>query len=78
MTARNLHLICLSISALLQAIADKLIPGISSAVRILLVSQVEDTNYALHVEDDSVTVLQHVVRGDKQRTDAMKEFEGDF
>ncbi|KAI0761905.1 P-loop containing nucleoside triphosphate hydrolase protein [Irpex lacteus] len=62
-------------STLLQAIADKLIPGISTSVRILLVSQVEDTSYALIDEDKNTTVIQHVIRGDKKRTDAMKEFD---
>ncbi|KAI0091739.1 P-loop containing nucleoside triphosphate hydrolase protein [Irpex rosettiformis] len=62
-------------STLLQAIADKLIPGISTSVRILLVSQVEDTNYALLDEDAHTAVLQHVIHGDRKRTDAMKEFD---
>ena len=62
-------------TALLQAVADKLIPGISTSVRILLVSQVEDTSYALLDEDKDTTVLQHVIHGDKKRADAMKEFD---
>ncbi|KAI0704339.1 P-loop containing nucleoside triphosphate hydrolase protein [Cytidiella melzeri] len=62
-------------STLLKAISDKLIPGIGASIRILLVSQVEDTSYALLDEDKDATVLQHVVHGDRQRTDAMKEFD---
>lgn len=63
-------------SALFQAIADKLIPGLAPSLRILLVSQVQD---AERVEDTlgTTTVLDHVVTGDKQRTRAMEEFQGD-
>lgn len=64
------------LTALLQAIADKLIPGISTGIRILLVSQVQDTSNALLSEDGDTSVLQHVIHGDKKRTEAMKEFEG--
>ncbi|KAI0343208.1 P-loop containing nucleoside triphosphate hydrolase protein [Trametopsis cervina] len=62
-------------STLLQAIADKLIPGISNGIRILLVSQVQDTSNALLSEDGDTSVLQHVIHGDKKRSEAMKEFE---
>ncbi|EIM83035.1 P-loop containing nucleoside triphosphate hydrolase protein [Stereum hirsutum FP-91666 SS1] len=62
-------------STLLQAVSQKLIPGISTAVRILLVSQVEDTSDALEDINRDASVLIHVVRGDKERTEAMKEFE---
>lgn len=72
-------------AALLQAIADKLIPGIGKALRIVLVSQVTDS---LRASDEAaalsslslndLSVLQHVVRGDVKRAQAMKEFEGAF
>lgn len=63
-------------SALLKAISEKLIPGISSSVRILLVSQVEDTSDALEDVNKNASVLTHVIRGDKARTEFMKEFDG--
>ncbi|KII94954.1 hypothetical protein PLICRDRAFT_660687 [Plicaturopsis crispa FD-325 SS-3] len=65
-------------STLLQAIADKLIPGISSSLRILFVSQVMDSARAATFEDgndEDVSVLQHVIGGDKQRLEAVKEFD---
>lgn len=62
--------------ALLKAIANKLIPGISTSVRMLLVAQVEDTSDALEDIDKDASVLIHVIKGDKARTEAMKEFDG--
>lgn len=52
-------------STLLTAINDKLIPGIPPSLRILLLSQVEDSTRAS--EDETLSVLEHVVRGDKER-----------
>ncbi|GAA5910406.1 ABC-F family ATP-binding cassette domain-containing protein [Sporobolomyces salmoneus] len=52
-------------STLLTAISDKLIPGIPPSLRILLLSQVEDS--ARSSQDTTLTVLEHVVRGDKER-----------
>ena len=67
--------------ALLEAIADKLIPGLPPSLRIVLVSQVEDSTRALGVVLDEsgkplegLSVLQHVVRGDTERAAAMREF----
>ncbi|KAJ7223921.1 P-loop containing nucleoside triphosphate hydrolase protein [Mycena rebaudengoi] len=63
-------------STLLTAIADKLIPGLSQSIRILLLSQVEDSARATDVSGGaSVNVLEHVVKGDKERQAAMEEFE---
>ena len=72
---------CSHHTALLQAIADKLIPGLSQSLRIVLVSQVTDSARAVdHTQDvrgetaGPLSVLQHVVRGDIRRTAAMREF----
>ncbi|KAJ7734035.1 P-loop containing nucleoside triphosphate hydrolase protein [Mycena maculata] len=62
-------------STLLTAIADKLIPGLSPSIRILLLSQVEDSARATDAPGDSVNVLQHVVKGDKERQAAVEELE---
>ncbi|KAF7355682.1 Iron complex transport system ATP-binding protein [Mycena sanguinolenta] len=64
-------------STLLTAIADKLIPGLSPSIRILLLSQVEDSARATDGVE-SVSVLEHVVKGDKERQAAVEEFEGTF
>ncbi|KAH8102112.1 P-loop containing nucleoside triphosphate hydrolase protein [Cristinia sonorae] len=60
-------------STLLQAVADKLIPGLSKSLGVLLVSQIEDGTQVSESEEE--TVLQHVVKGDKERMKAMREFE---
>ncbi|KAJ7098765.1 P-loop containing nucleoside triphosphate hydrolase protein [Mycena belliarum] len=64
-------------STLLTAIADKLIPGLSPSIRILLLSQVEDSARATENlgDGESVNVLEHVVKGDKQRQAAVEEFQ---
>lgn len=64
-------------STLLTAIADKLIPGLSPTIRILLLSQIEDSARAateLAVTGVDSTVLEHVVRGDKERLLSMEKF----
>ncbi|KAJ7853880.1 P-loop containing nucleoside triphosphate hydrolase protein [Mycena leptocephala] len=55
-------------STLLTAIADKLIPGLSPSIRILLLSQVEDSARATDTPG-------HVVKGDKERQAAVEELE---
>ncbi|KAJ6561577.1 P-loop containing nucleoside triphosphate hydrolase protein [Mycena vulgaris] len=63
-------------STLLSAIADKLIPGLSPSIRILLLSQVEDSARATENPGvESINVLEHVVKGDKERQAAVEEFE---
>ncbi|KAJ7167528.1 P-loop containing nucleoside triphosphate hydrolase protein [Mycena filopes] len=63
-------------STLLTAIADKLIPGLSPSIRILLLSQVEDSARATEAPGaESINVLQHVVKGDKERQAAVEELE---
>ncbi|KAJ7129275.1 P-loop containing nucleoside triphosphate hydrolase protein [Mycena epipterygia] len=63
-------------STLLTAIADKLIPGLSPSIRILLLSQVEDSARATDSAGiDSINVLEHVVKGDKERQAAVEELE---
>lgn len=61
-------------STVLTALADKLIPGINPNLRILLLSQVEDSTRSS--EDETRTVLQHVVHGDKERTRNVRRLEG--
>lgn len=65
-------------STLCTAIADKLIPGLSPSLRILLLSQVEDATRASEdkLDGKGVSVLEHVVRGDKARESAVEEMEG--
>ncbi|KAJ7740893.1 P-loop containing nucleoside triphosphate hydrolase protein [Mycena olivaceomarginata] len=61
---------------LLTAIADKLIPGLNPSIRILLLSQVEDSARATDTPGvGSISVLEHVVKGDKERQAAVEEFE---
>ncbi|KAJ7068669.1 P-loop containing nucleoside triphosphate hydrolase protein [Mycena amicta] len=63
-------------STLLTAIADRLVPGLNPSIRILLLSQVEDHARATEQPGvESVNVLQHVVKGDKERQAAMVQFE---
>ncbi|KAJ7749252.1 P-loop containing nucleoside triphosphate hydrolase protein [Mycena olivaceomarginata] len=63
-------------STLLTAIADKLIPGLNPSIRILLLSQVEDSARATDTPGvGSISVLEHVVKGDKERQAAVEEFE---
>jgi ATPase subunit of ABC transporter with duplicated ATPase domains len=63
-------------STLFTALADKLIPGINPSIRILLLSQVEDSTRAS--EDESLTVLEHVVRGDKERFLQVQRHQGGY
>lgn len=70
-------------AALLQAIADKLIPGLGHSLRIVLVSQVTDSARAFEAMLNAdgtpaanLSVLQHVIRGDTKRAEAMREFNG--
>lgn len=57
-------------STLFKALADKLIPGINPTTRILLLSQIDDTvrgyTAALDAAGKEVSVLDHVVNGDKE------------
>ncbi|GAA6024343.1 hypothetical protein JCM8202_003687 [Rhodotorula sphaerocarpa] len=53
-------------STLFKALAKKLIPGINPSTRILLLSQVEDTVRAAEKVNSDLSVLDHVVRGDKE------------
>ncbi|KAL1676431.1 P-loop containing nucleoside triphosphate hydrolase protein [Schizophyllum commune] len=61
-------------STLLKAIADKLIPGIPENLRILLAGQVEAALRDADEEADELTVLQAVVRSDRKREVALKEY----
>ncbi|KAI5831119.1 P-loop containing nucleoside triphosphate hydrolase protein, partial [Schizophyllum commune Tattone D] len=61
-------------STLLKAIADKLIPGMPENLRILLAGQVESALRDADEEADELTVLQAVVRSDRKREVALKEY----
>lgn len=66
--------------ALLRALSDRLIPGLPTNVKILLVSQL-DSEQTLHELTKSsrgkeiVTVMDAVLHGDKRRVDAEWEVE---
>ncbi|SGY73775.1 BQ5605_C005g03318 [Microbotryum silenes-dioicae] len=63
-------------STLFEALDQKLIPGLPSELRILLLSQVQDSNRATEeAAQDKISVLEHVIRGDKERTKALHELE---
>lgn len=64
-------------STLFKALADKLIPGLNPSTRILMLSQVEDTVRAAE-EDQTVSVLEHVIRGDKELVAAEQRHKGEF
>jgi ATP-binding cassette subfamily F protein 3 len=57
-------------STVLQAIADKLIPGIPPSLRIHIVSQI---NEEVEVGNEGQTALQRVLDGHVERTDALRE-----
>ncbi|KAF7332392.1 Iron complex transport system ATP-binding protein [Mycena kentingensis (nom. inval.)] len=63
-------------STLLTAVAERLIPGLNPSIRILLLSQVEDSARATDQPGgDSISVLEHVVKGDKERQAAVVQFD---
>lgn len=62
-----------------EAIDKKLIPGFPTNLRVLLLSQVEDSaRAAAAATEGNLSVLEHVVRGDKERMKAVHEYEGAF
>lgn len=62
----------LTFVALLKALVDKLIPGLSNTTRILLVSQIEEE---LATEHGPLTVLEHVIQACEDRQKIIKEYE---
>ncbi|KAG9220476.1 hypothetical protein CCMSSC00406_0003932 [Pleurotus cornucopiae] len=60
-------------STLLEAVAEKLIPGLGKALRIVLVSQVTDT-IRIVGHGGEMSVLEHVIHGDVEREKAIHEF----
>ena len=60
---------------MLRAIADKLIPGIPENLRIVLAGQVEAALRDADEKADELTVLRAVVRSDRKREVALKEYE---
>jgi len=73
-----------SLTALLVAIADRIIPGIQDNLRILLVSQIDsdEDSFVLAGEDEETrhrpeyTVTERVVKTDRCRNKALREQEG--
>ncbi|KAI5891724.1 P-loop containing nucleoside triphosphate hydrolase protein [Schizophyllum commune H4-8] len=61
-------------TTLLRAIADKVIPGIPENLRILLAGQVESALGEINGKVDELTVLQVVVKSDRKREAALKEY----
>ncbi|KDN43911.1 P-loop containing nucleoside triphosphate hydrolase protein [Tilletiaria anomala UBC 951] len=68
-------------STLLRAMADRIIPGLPTNYKILLVSQVENELVAFEGEEDEqgkssaapISTVQAVLAGDRQRTRALTE-----
>lgn len=64
-------------STLLKAVGNGLVPGISSTLKVLLLGQTTssfDQDCEIHSEDDRTeTVLQHVIRSNKQRERLLEE-----
>ena len=71
---RTIHVCSSSLPALLRAIADKLIPGIPENLRILLAGQVESALQDADGKADELTVLRAVVRSDRKREVALREY----
>lgn len=59
--------------------SEKLIPGLGPSMKILLLSQVDESARSLLVQESGAevrTVLEHVLSGDKERMKAVLELEG--
>lgn len=63
---------------MLQAIADKLIPGIPPSLRVHIVSQVAEGGSEDTSETGQRTAVQRVLDGHVERTDALREREGGY
>ncbi|KAF8881791.1 P-loop containing nucleoside triphosphate hydrolase protein [Infundibulicybe gibba] len=61
-------------STLLKAIAERIIPGISDNLRILLVSQVADET-VLSNQDPDISIVDRVVKSDYRREKALGEYQ---
>lgn len=59
---------------MLKAVADKLIPGLPIKLRILLLSQIEDSSRG--EADEGASVLEHVLGGDRRRLDLLEKHKG--
>lgn len=64
--------------AVLQAMADKLIPGIPPTLRIHIVSQVAEGGSEDTSDSGKRTVVQRVLDGHVERNNALKERQGTF
>ncbi|KAK4056021.1 hypothetical protein OIO90_003016 [Microbotryomycetes sp. JL221] len=53
-------------STLLQALSNKLIPGINTNLNVCLLSQIEQHENVISDETNRLSVLEHVIRGDKR------------
>jgi hypothetical protein len=64
----------IGLAVLLQAIADKLIPGIAENMRILLVTQIVEANSPYL----DLSIVQSVIQADARRESVLKEYEGEL
>ena len=66
----------LHITAIMKALADKIIPGVPENLRILLVGQVEDSPLGFNPSGDQtrLTVVEAVVQSDQRRESAVWEY----
>lgn len=60
-------------STLLRSLYDKTIPGLSRDLRILLLQQSYGIDQHDDEEDAKVTVLQHVVKSDRDLSEALRK-----
>ena len=61
-------------STLLRALGERIVPGIPRTLRILLLQQSDDGVEAKGELGESV--LEHVVRSDRERTEALRKADG--
>ena len=59
-------------STLLRAIGDKIIPGIGTKLRILLLQQTYETGEK-NARDPDLTVVEYVVKSDTARTETLRK-----
>jgi hypothetical protein len=71
------------VTALLTALAQRIIPGLGKQIRILLLSQIDDHSDAVKAdiingdelsESSKETVVEHVIKGDVKRCAAVANF----
>lgn len=63
--------------ALLQALADKIIPGLPPSLRVHIVTQIDENDQASSSDSKSMTVLEHVLDGHTERKRALQQKAGE-